>query len=246
MRAKLVGASAALALAAAAAGGATAVGAGGRDDAAAERKPIRLDVSDLFIEINATDGDAGLQMDLDGEDWRRLILRDPSGRTLMNVTNQGRLRGYGLTGMTFESSEPPFSEVPLRRFRARFPEGRYRFSGTTVEGRRLVGSDRLTHDIPAAPKVVAPAEDALVDPAGLAVRWEPVTQRRGIRIVRYIVIVTEAGTERELSMELGPGASDAAIPPGFLVGGREYAVEVLARDRSGNQTITEVRFRTSG
>jgi hypothetical protein len=240
MRAKLVGASAALALAAA------TVAAGGRDDAPAQRKPIRLDVSDLFIEINATDGDAGLQMDLDGEDWRRLILRDPSGRTLMNVTNQGRLRGYGLTGMTFESSEPPFSEVPLRRFRARFPEGRYRFSGKTVEGRRLVGADRLTHDVPAAPKVIAPAEDALVDPAGLAVRWEPVNHPGGIRIVRYIVIVTEVATERELSMELRPGAIRAVVPPGFLVGSRDYAVEVLARERSGNQTITEVQFRTSG
>jgi hypothetical protein len=246
MRAKLVGASAALALIAAATFGATAVGAGGRENGAAQRKPIRFDVSDLFIEVNATDGDAGLQMDLDGEDWRRLTLRDPSGRTLMDVANRGRLRGYGLTGMTFESSEPPFSEVPLRRFKRRFPEGRYVFRGTAVDGRRLVGSDRLTHDIPAGPRVLAPAQGAVVDPAGLVVRWDPVTRPRGVRIVRYIVIVTEAETERELSMELGPGARSAAIPPGFMAGGRDYAVEVLARERSGNQTITEVPFRTSG
>ena len=246
MTGKLVLTSVGLALLAAAVGGATAAGAGGREGAAAQRKPIRFEVSDLFIEINATDGDAGLQMDLDGEDWRRLVLRDPSGRTLMDATNKGRLRGYGLTGMTFESSEPPFSEVPLRRFKARFPEGLYTFRGMTIEGRRLVGSDRLTHDFPAGPRVLAPAEDATVDPAGLVVRWEPVTRPRGIRIVRYIVIVTEAATERELSLELGPGARSATIPAGFMARGREYAVEVLARERSGNQTITEVPFRTSG
>jgi hypothetical protein len=242
MKGKLVGL--AVAMVAVATGGTAAVGAGGRDGAAAQRKPIRFDVSDLFIEINATDGDAGLQMDLDGEDWRRLILRDPSGRTLMDVTGQGRLQGYGLTGMTFESSEPPFSEVPFRRFKARFPEGRYTFRGTTVDGRRLVGADRLTHDIPRGPRVLAPTEDATVDPAGLVVRWEPVTRPRDIRIVKYIVIVTEAETERELSMELGPGASSASIPPGFMAPGREYAVEVLPREQSGNQTITEVPFRT--
>src|SRR5919109_3762993 len=113
MRRKLAGASAGLALVAVGVGVAAA---GARDETTPQRKPIRLEVADLFIEVNATDGDAGLQMNLDGEDWRRLILRDPSGRTLMDVTNRGRLRGYGLTGMTFESSEPPFSEVPLRRF----------------------------------------------------------------------------------------------------------------------------------
>lgn len=246
MRAKLIGAPAVVALMAAAVGGATAVGSGGREDAATQRKPLRFEVADLFIEVNATDGDAGLQMNLDGEDWRRLILRDPSGRALVDVSNRGRLRGYGLSGMTFESSEPPFSEMPLRRFKARFPEGRYTFRGTTVEGRRLVASDRLTHDIPRGPRVLAPTENAVVDPADLLVRWEPVTRPRGVRIVRYLVIVTEAGTERELSMELGPRARSAAIAPGFLARGREYAVEVLARERSGNQTITEVPFRTTG
>ena len=243
MRRKLAGASAGLALVAVGVGVAAA---GARDETTPQRKPIRLEVSDLFIEVNATDGDAGLQMNVDGEDWSRLTLRDPSGRTLTNVAGRGRLRGYGLTELSSESSEPPFSEVPFRRFKARFPEGLYRFSGTTVEGRRLVGSDRLTHRIPAAPKVIAPAKDAVVDPAGVVVQWEPVTRPRGIRIVRYIVTVTEAATERELNIELGPGANSATVPPGFLVGGRKYAVEVVARARSGNQTITEVPFRTSG
>jgi hypothetical protein len=246
MTGRLIGTSAALALVAATVGGAAAIGAGGREGAAAQARPIPFEGSDLFIEINATDGDAGLQMNLGGDEWRRLVLRDPSGRVIMETTGEGRLRNYGLTDMFFESNEPPFDEVPFRRFRARFPEGRYTFRGTSVEGRRLVGSDRLTHDIPARPNVLAPAEDAVVDPAAnLVVRWGPVTRPRGIRIVRYIVIVTEEDSERELSMELGPRVASATIAPGFLARGRDYAVEVLARERSGNQTITEVPFRTS-
>ena len=38
--------------------------AGGKGTGAA---PLRLAQSNLFIEINATDGDAGLQLNLDGE-----------------------------------------------------------------------------------------------------------------------------------------------------------------------------------
>jgi hypothetical protein len=243
MTGKLVGMSLTLALAA---GAAVALGSSGREGSAAQGRPIPFEASDLFIEINATDGDAGLQMNLGGDEWRRLIIRDPSGRPIVDVAGEGRLRNYGLTDLGFESNEPPFSEVPFRRFRARFPEGRYTFRGTSIEGRRLVGSDRLTHDIPARPRVLAPAEEAVVDPrANLVVRWEPVTRPQGIRIVRYIVIVTEDGSEREQSIDLTPGPASATIAPGFLVPGREYAVEVIARERSGNQTITEVPFRTS-
>lgn len=242
MAGKVVGTSLALALVTAAVG---AVGAVGRDSAT-QATPVRFTASDLFIEINATDGDAGLQMDLDGEDWRSLTLRDPDGRTVMDVDGEGRLRTWGLTGMTFESAEPPFAEVPFARFKQQFPEGRYTFSGTTVDGRRLVGSDRLTHDVPDGPVLLAPTEDAVVDPAGLVVRWEPVTTPRGIEIVRYIVIVTAVASDREMSIELGPGATSVPIPAGFLERGAEHKVEVLARERGGNQTITEVVFRTSG
>jgi hypothetical protein len=256
MAGKVLGASIALALITAVVGLRTAGGPPGEDEAAAariagdptaqeaQRRPLRFATSDLFIEINATDGDAGLQMNLGGVTWQRLTLRDPSGRTIMDVAGEGRLRDYGLTDLLFESNEPPFDEVPYRRFKARFPEGRYVFRGTTVEGRSVIGSDRLTHDVPQPPRVRVPADDAVVDPASFVVRWERVTTQRGIRIVRYIVIVTAEADERVLSMDLAPNATSAAVPAEFLEPGAEYAVEVLARERSGNQTITEVPFRT--
>jgi hypothetical protein len=254
MAGKIVGGSVALALVTAVVGG---LGAVGRDGAAAsgpaadraagvaQKKPIRLEASELFIEINATDGDAVLRMKLAGEDWRRLRLRDPRGRPVMDVKGKGRLSGYGLTGLTFESSERPFAEVPLRKFKARFPEGRYTFSGTTVEGDRLVGSDRFTHDVPSAPTLLAPAKNAVVDPGGLVVSWEPVTRPSGIRIIRYLVIVTAEASGRELTMELGPGATSTVIPAGFLERGAEHKVELVAREKGGNQAISEVAFKTS-
>jgi len=142
---------------------------------------IKFSKSDLFVEINATDGDAGLQLNLDGEPWSTLELVDPDDQVLMNVDNASELRSYGLTGLTFESAEPPFEEQPLSEFKARFPEGLYRFSGTTVDGRNIVGQDKLTHVFPVGPVVTAPTEGAVVPSSALVVTWQPVTKPIGSR-----------------------------------------------------------------
>ena len=61
---------------------------------------------------------------------------------------------------------------------------------------------------------------------------------------RYLVIVTQEGPERELSMVPTGEATSASIPGEFLKSDTETKVEVLARERSGNQTIAEIPFRT--
>jgi hypothetical protein len=40
----------------------------------------------LTIEVNASDGDAGLQVFLDGGHWKALSLYSPSGRRLVEIT----------------------------------------------------------------------------------------------------------------------------------------------------------------
>jgi hypothetical protein len=229
-----------IALAAASAG---VVAAGSGAPAGAAANPLRYAAHDLFIETNATDRDAGLQVGLDAEDWRSLQIRDPKGRLLVDVEAKGRLRGYGLTELFFEASEPSFAESPFSQFKRRFPEGRYSFSGRTVEGRRLTGSDRLSHVVPAGPNVTFPTKGAAVDHNGFTVTWEPVTKPAGVDIVRYIVIVTQEG--RDLSMELSSSATSASIPREFLKPDTTTGLEVLAREKSGNQTISLVEFRTT-
>lgn len=226
--------------------GAVATKAATSERAVPARRPLRYDEHDLFIETNATDQDAGLQMKLDAEDWKWLKLRDPKGRLILDLQTRGRLRRYGLTELFFEAAEPSFDEVPFSVFKKRFPSGRYSFRGRTVEGRRLASSDRLSHRVPAGPKITSPTKDAQVDPNDFTVTWEPVTTPAGVRIVRYIVVVTRG--ERDLEMDLPSSARSASIPAEFLnpdvKPGDESKVEVLARERSGNQTITEVEFKT--
>jgi hypothetical protein len=218
-----------------------AAGDGASDSA--KRKPIPYEINDLFIETNATDGDIGLQLLADVDEWDKFTLRDPKGRKLMmKAQTKGRLHGWGLTELFWETAEPEFAEVPLSKFKKRFPAGKYRFRGRSVDGRKIVGSDRLTHVIPAGPVVTSPTKDEEVNANSLTVAWEPVTEPAGVEIVSYQVIVVQEPVE-VVTLNLGADVTSVDIPDEALTpGAPETKVEVLAREKSGNQTITEVPF----
>jgi hypothetical protein len=230
-----------LTLAAASAGAIAAAGDGAGDSA--KRTPIPYEINDLFIETNATDGDIGLQLLADVDEWDKFTLRDPRGRKLMmKAQTKGRLHGWGLTELFWETAEPEFSEVPLSKFKKRFPAGKYRFRGRSVEGRKIVGADRLTHVIPAGPVITSPTKDEEVNANSLTVSWEPVTQPAGLEIVSYQVIVVQEPVE-VVTLNLGADVTSVDIPDEALTPGvPETKVEVLAREKSGNQTISEVPF----
>ena len=52
-----------------------------------------------------------------------------------------------------------------------FPEGLYRFKGTTTEGKRLRGKARLSHAIPDAPVQISPLEDDEINPDNAVFTW---------------------------------------------------------------------------
>lgn len=211
----------------------------------AKSKPIRLAAATLIIEVNGTDGDAGLQFFLDGEPWRSMTISDPKGRAIVDVDARGRLKDWGLTELFSESNEPPFSEVPLAEFKARFPEGKYRFVGETIEGEKLVGKARLSHDIPNGPEITSPADGASVGRQNVVARWTPAAQPPGIDIVGYRVIVTREDPLRVYSVDLVASANRVPIPSEFLESGTEYELEIQAIEKSGNWTFATSFFRVS-
>jgi len=220
--------------------------AGNQVGRASASKPIRFEQHDLYIEYNATAGDAGLQLGVDAESWKRFTLYDTQGKVLIHIDSRGRLhRPFGLSELFLEASEPAFTEVPFNLFKRRFPEGTYRFRGVTTNGRTLVGSDQLSHLMAAAPDVTSPTEGEHVDPNGFTVSWDPVTEPAGVQIVTYQIMVNQG--DRELSVYVPPDVTSVTIPGEFLEPGTKTGGEVLARDKSGNQTITALpSFSTSG
>ena len=223
--------------------GSTALGHDQTSEAAGQ--PLRLAAATLIIEVNGTDGDAGLQFFLDGDPWNSMAISDPSGRVIVDVDAEGRLKDWGLTELFSESNEPPFSEVPLAEFKARFPKGKYTFVGETIEGERLVGTARLSHDIPDPPEIISPADGATVDRDAVVARWQAPPEPPGIDIVGYRVIATREDPLRVYQVELPASARRVPIPAAFLQSDTEYELEIQAIEESGNWTFATSFFSVS-
>jgi hypothetical protein len=213
---------------------------------AAKPKAMPFDDARLKIEYNATDGDAGLQFFFDAEAWKHVTVTNPRGRKVLDVDAAKVIRNYGLSELFSESSEPPFDEFPFADFKKLFPEGVYTFRGQDIDGQRLKSTFTLTHAIPDGPTITSPADGATLPANGVTIEWQPVTTPAGIDIVAYEVIVVAdvsgLGTaERTVDVTLPATATHMAVPPEFLTPGG-YKTEVLAIERSGNQTLTEVAF----
>ncbi len=163
------------------------------------RDPRPFKAADLKIEINSTDGDAGLQVFLDDEAWKQIRIVNPAGQAMVGLEAKGPLRDYGLTELFSESSEPPFGVFPLEEFKRLFPEGDYVFSGTLVDGTKLRSKVPLTHDLADGPRILRPRDGSERAPDAVVVRWEPAQTPTGIEIVGYEVLVVREDGSRTLA-----------------------------------------------
>jgi len=230
-----------------------------RDD---DGEEIPFDDAQIRIEVNSTDGDAGLQIFLDGEAWKQIRIEDPRGRLFFEVDNFGKLRRLGSTELFMESNEPDFQEdMSLPAILKLLPAGVYDFEGTTIDGEELEGEAELTHDLPCGPEVTSPGDGDTLDPnSAVVIEWEAVTNKidtasatgecsdsTDIEIIAYEVIVELEGAEpqQKLDIFLPADATQVTVPAELIVPGGEYKFEVLAIEESGNQTITEGIFMTS-
>jgi hypothetical protein len=214
----------------------------------------------LIFEVNATAGDAGIQLFLDGQPWENIMILNPDGDPIFNVQGTGNLEGFGNTELFSESNEPPFDEVPLSEVLARFPAGKYTFQGTAVDGASLKSMADLTHDIPCGPEIVSPEEGGQVNPNNAVIDWEEVThmldpatgecdeESSQPEIVGYQVIVEQQNPNNILplvfSVFVPATTTIVTVPQGFIQADTKWLFEVLAIEESGNQTITEGSFET--
>jgi hypothetical protein len=193
----------------------------------------------IFIEYNSTDNDLGFHVFLDGEDWKTLKILNPAGNTIFAVQGKAGYRQLGLTELFFEGAEPSLDDFPLQNLLALFPEGRYEFVGTTIDGDSIARKARLSHAVPSGPSVSANVGDDKV-----VIRWESVDgpppgfPQRNVVIVEYQIIVESfrvnlPATENKVTL---PREFVQSLEPG------EHEFEVLAIDQSGNQTITSDSF----
>jgi hypothetical protein len=220
---------------------------------------IKFAEARIFFEYNAKDLDLGIHMAFDGEGWKEVEVRGPDG-LIFEVENAGNLNVIGSTQLFTESAEPPLDEENLEEsinaFLARFPEGQYRFRGTTVEGDRLRGRAELTHDLPAAPELIFPDPEAamnVADPTATVIEWRDTSEAGDPVIVLYQVVVEfveESGRVFKFSIDVLPDSEAATqsvmVPVEFFAGldglQGEFKAEIVAIEDSGNATIWEEEF----
>lgn len=208
----------------------------------AAKKKLELEISRIYWEYNSSANDLGVHVSLDGEDWRKLKIINPAGRTIFEVEGRGPYRMLGLTELFFEGAEPNLDDFPLENLLARFPEGTYRFTGRTVDGDVIAGTGQFTHAIPAGPTNVV----AALNGNSLVISWNPVTgppdgfPALPITIVGYQVIVGSF----QVTIPATTTPLQVTVPPEFVasLSGGQNLFEVLAIEASGNQTITEGSF----
>jgi len=215
--------------------------------------------AEFFFELNDTDGDLGVHSLIDGDDWRRLRIEDPTGKTILDITARGRLRKHGLTELLFESAEPTFDELPAAAIFDRFPEGTYTIRAITLDGGKLESEVELSHVLPAPPGnpkisgVPAPANCSAALPtvaAPIVISWDAVTtshptlgETGPVVIESYELIVELRGTDVESGVVLPPEVTSFPVSDALLAlaeGGVKF--EILARDENGNRTAVESCF----
>lgn len=216
------------------------------------KETVPLKDARLKIEMNATDGDAGIQVFIDADPWMSMAIYDPYGKLIFRSTAEGRFAKQGGTELFLESAEPNFSELTLAKFLERFPVGQYSFRGKGMEGESFVGTATLTHNLPAGPTLVWPLDgQGLVNPNNAVFMWQTVAAPNGSPIVGYQVLIVQrvssfpAIPKVTLDVMMPATATSLAVPQGFLLPGTDYEWEVLAIEASGNQTLSTSFFRTA-
>jgi hypothetical protein len=230
---------------------------GGSGTATAGQDAILLKEAKLNIEHNATDHDTGFQGAIDSEGWKRLDVRGPDG-VVLTFEGRNELGELGLTELFFETVEPENADVPIEEMLENLPEGNYTIEGPAIENGEKMGKTSgtawLTHNIPAGPVLLTPAQGATVPTTGLTASWGAVSQTitgDPVTIIAYQLIIEKDVPPHPhvigkfgLSIYVPASTTSIDVPDGFLEPGTAYKWEVLAIEESGNQTLSSGEFST--
>jgi len=232
-------------------------------------KPQPFKVANIHFETNASACDMGIQIIFDTDGIAAGSVKDPNDRIIYEFESSGGMKTIG--GQTegfLEGVEPQITElrsalgckrsreeeeISLEELFDAFPAGDYTIRGQR-NGAKFRDQATLTHFIPAGAKITAPADGTIVpDDAPLLIEWEAVIEAilpdlGPVNIVGYHVVVVETGAEAlpQLDVDVPSSETSLTVPAQYLNPSTVYAFEVLATEESGNQTISEGLFCTTG
>lgn len=231
---------------------------------AAQPTPFKL--TNIHFETNASACDMGIQISFDTDGITEGSVEGPNDQVVYSFRAVDGMEGtHDQTEGFQERVEPPIIDlesalgcepsedaISLTELFTAWPAGTYEFEGESG-GVEFEGKAKLTHKIPAGPRITAPEDgDVVPHDAPLLIRWEkvtgPILQSLGpVEIVGYHVVVVDVTVpvlppgklKTALDADISKTETSFPVPKQYLEPSRIYEFEVLATERGGNQTITE-------
>lgn len=196
---------------------------------------IPFDEAKIFVEYNASDGDAEIVVDVDADvGLERFVVLNPNGRTVLDLRSK-QTQDLGIRKIALETPEPSLADVL-----AAYPEGGYWFFGRSTDGQILFSSVSLSHSLPQAPAITFPLDGAIGVPTSGAVTWTA-----GPDAASFFFELESDDAGVDLKANLAGNATSFGFPAGFLVPDTEFQVGVGARADNGNLTVVEHTFTTA-
>lgn len=212
----------------------------------------------LFFELNATDGDIGLQGIFDAPSWREGRIDGPGGTfDVIRALSNDDSAEYGLNEILFESNEPPLEDRSFAELLTLFPPGNYEFTAKLTDGATIKAKDALTTRIPCPPIVRAPRQTE----GDVVLRWSlkpgvynpdtEVCAAAGAvtleKLQVFLEVVNDAtGVSRTFELAMPLGARSVEVPDEFLAGvtaeGWSAKTGLSVTEASGNRTGVELEF----
>ena len=217
----------------------------------------RLKQAKVIIEHNATDNDTGFQAFVDADGWEKLEVIGPNG-TIADFQPKGSVTDLGMTELFLETVEPENAKMPLTDLLKKLPAGNYEFRATASKlggnSGTMVGTAKLSHQIPQGVTLIEPKEESVIPIADTLVKWQGTDKAidgSKVNIIAYQLIIEKDEEphprmigKRGLSMYLPATVNEIEISKMFFEPATSYLWEVLAIADSGNQTLQSGAFKT--
>ena len=212
----------------------TASVVGGSAAVAAPKKALKFDEASVQFVDNRTDKDGQLFWSVTYEKrMADVAIHAPNGKLVATAT----FDRAGQADAHFDSPEPTVAAL-----KKSYPAGRYKITGHSTAGRRLVKTVVLTYEhVATTPVITSPTPlQTGVPTTGFVVRWNAVPGASVIQLQ-----VERDAPHRALEIDLPGTMTEFTVPDGFLEAGTEYVVDVKAQHPSGNHTLSDVTFTTT-
>ncbi len=196
--------------------------------------PFRhLKEEQITVEYTATANEATIRVQAESEEpLNQVQVCNRFGVPLFELRSEAGA-DLALSSFVLESGETELEDL-LSRYEA----GAYELRGRTVGGSLALGGVRLSHALPAPPRVIWPRNGSTPSATNFVIRWEPEPGAKAYRVA------VEQGETDGIVATVPAGFNRFKVPVGILQSGMETQVEVGVVAQNGNCTLVEIECVT--